>query len=161
MDARLGAESSQERLEVAQKSISHPGGYDVESTRLSGKIGVNIRGYRLERGRSQAMRAELLGLNRSYIGAVEHSGRNIGMDRLERLTQDLDVPPVRLLEPSLAPKADPKTRDQWNTAASSGGVLSEKGFFEFLKRCTARRPDLVTICLDRSAPALSGSAHVR
>ncbi len=121
----------------------------MELTKLREKIGLNVRDYRLGRGYSQGVLAELCGLNRSYIGSVERSEHNIGIDNLERLAQGLEVPPVKLLEESATGLAGRPPNDQSITETSSVVVLSRKRFFELLKQCATNRPDLVAIYLGR------------
>jgi transcriptional regulator with XRE-family HTH domain len=72
-----------------------------ESTRciLSG----NIRRLRREKGWSQEQLAEQCGLHRTYIGAIERSERNIGLDNLERLAKAFDIPVSTLLINSYLP----------------------------------------------------------
>lgn len=115
------------------------GGDYMELTNLREKIGFNVREYRLGRGYSQGVLAELCGLNHSYIG----------IDNLERLSLGLAVPPVELLEISTAGLDDGTPNEQAITEISSVVVLSRKRFFELLKQCAVHRPDLVAICLDR------------
>jgi transcriptional regulator with XRE-family HTH domain len=121
----------------------------MELTKLREKIGFNVREYRLGRGYSQGVLAELCGLNRSYIGSVERNEHNIGIDNLERLSQGLEVPPVKLLGASAASLADGPPNEQAITETSPVVVLSRKRFFELLKQCAVNRPDLVAIYLDR------------
>jgi transcriptional regulator with XRE-family HTH domain len=126
------------------------GGIYMELTNLRERIGLNVRDYRLGRGYSQGGLAELCGLNRSYIGSVERSEHNMGIDNLERLAQGLEVPPVKLLEVGgVTDIADRSPNGQSITETSSVVVLSRKRFFELLKQCAVNRPDLVAIYLDR------------
>jgi len=133
----------------AQKRGSSTGGNYMELTNLRENIGLNVRDYRLGRGYSQGVLAELCGLNRSYIGSVERSEHNIGIDNLERLARGLEVPPVKLLEVSATGLGDRPPNEQSITETSSVVVLSRKRFFELLKQCAVNRPDLVAIYLDR------------
>jgi len=118
-------------------------------TNLREKIGFNVREYRLGRGYSQGVLAELCGLNRSYIGSVERNEHNIGIDNLERLSLGLEVPPGELLEVSATGLDDRTPNEQAITETSSVVVLSRKRLFELLKQCAVHRPDLVAIYLDR------------
>lgn len=121
----------------------------MEFNKLRERIGLNVRDYRLGRGYSQGVLAELCGLNRSYIGSVERSEHNMGIDNLERLAQGLEVPPVKLLEKSPTELTNRLENERSTTEASSVVVLSRKRFFELLKQCATNRPDLVAIYLDR------------
>jgi transcriptional regulator with XRE-family HTH domain len=137
------------QLITAQKRGSRTGVNYMELTKLREKIGFNVREYRLGRGYSQGVLAELCGLNRSYIGSVERNEHNIGIDNLERLSQGLEVPPVKLLEMSAAGLDDRLPTEQAITETSSLVVLSRKRFFELLKQCAVHRPELVAVYLDR------------
>lgn len=134
---------------MAQKRGSRTGENYMELTNLREKIGFNVRDYRLGRGYSQGVLAGLCGLNRSYIGAVERSEHNIGIDNLERLSLGLEVPPVKLLEVNATGLADRPASEQAVAETSPVVVLSRKRFFELLKQCAVHRPDLVAIYLDR------------
>jgi transcriptional regulator with XRE-family HTH domain len=58
---------------------------------------------RREKGWSQERLAEQCGLHRTYIGAIERSERNIGLDNLERLAKAFDIPVSTLLINSYSP----------------------------------------------------------
>jgi len=121
----------------------------MKLTNLREKIGFNVRDYRLGRGYSQGVLAELCGLNRSYISSVERSEHNIGIDNLERLSLGLEVPPVKLLQVSGTGLDNRPEKELAITETSPVVVLSRKRFFELLKQCAVHRPDLVAIYLDR------------
>ena len=65
----------------------------------------NVRRRRLEKGYSQEYLAELAGLHRTYISAVEREKRNISIENIERIAQALDVSAFQLLMP-LQPEGD-------------------------------------------------------
>lgn len=44
---------------------------------------VNVKNYRFEAGLSQEKLAELTGLHRTYISAVEREKRNISIDNIQ------------------------------------------------------------------------------
>lgn len=54
-------------------------------------VGRNLRRIRLERGYSQEAFAEVLGVHRTYLGAVERGERNLTLQTVERLAGDLGV----------------------------------------------------------------------
>ena len=58
---------------------------------------ANVRKYRNERGYSQEHLAELAGLHRTYISAVERERRNISIENIQRIAEALDVAPYKLL----------------------------------------------------------------
>lgn len=59
---------------------------------------TNVRKYRTEKGISQETLAELSGLHRTYISAVERERRNISIDNIENIAAALDVEPYKLLQ---------------------------------------------------------------
>jgi transcriptional regulator with XRE-family HTH domain len=60
---------------------------------------ANMQRLRKERGISQEKLAELAGLHRTYISAVERQGRNITIDNMEQIALALEVPLHELLKP--------------------------------------------------------------
>ena len=52
---------------------------------------TNVRKYRNEMGLSQEALADLTGLHRTYISAVERERRNISIDNIENIASALDV----------------------------------------------------------------------
>ena len=61
---------------------------------------VNVRYYRNKCGYSQEYLAELAGLHRTYISAVERERRNISIDNIENIASALNIEPYILLVPS-------------------------------------------------------------
>ena len=61
-------------------------------------IGSNIKHYRIALGLSQEKLAELAGLHRTYIGAVERGERNISANNISKIAEVLGVEPFRLLK---------------------------------------------------------------
>ena len=57
----------------------------------------NVKYYRKERGYSQEHLAELSGLHRTYISALEREKRNISIDNIEKIAKALDIEPYQLL----------------------------------------------------------------
>lgn len=54
-------------------------------------FGENIRKIRTQKGYSQEKLAELAGLHRTYIGAVERAERNITLVNAQKIAEALDV----------------------------------------------------------------------
>ena len=59
---------------------------------------TNVRKYRTEKGLSQEALADLAGLHRTYISAIERERRNISIDNIENIAAALDVEPFVLLQ---------------------------------------------------------------
>lgn len=60
-------------------------------------IGKNIRSYRQRAGLSQERLAELCGLHRTYVGAVERGERNISALNISKIAGALRIEPHQLL----------------------------------------------------------------
>ena len=63
---------------------------------------VNLRFYRTEAGLSQEKLAELAGLHRTYISAIERERRNISIENIENIeniANALNIDAYRLLKP--------------------------------------------------------------
>ena len=61
---------------------------------------TNLRQQRLKRKISQEALADLAGLHRTYVGAVERGERNISVDNMERLALALGCELTDLLKDS-------------------------------------------------------------
>ena len=59
---------------------------------------MNVRKYRMDKGLSQEALADLAGLHRTYISAVERERRNISIDNIENIAAALDVEPFLLFQ---------------------------------------------------------------
>lgn len=57
----------------------------------------NLRRLRIERGHSQEALADLVGIDRTYVSALERRRYAVSLDVLERIASALDVPPWHLL----------------------------------------------------------------
>jgi len=66
------------------------------------RLARKIRLLRTGRGWSQEVLAELSGLNRSYVGAVERGEHNIGIDNIERLSAALETSILTLLNDAVS-----------------------------------------------------------
>lgn len=60
---------------------------------------VNLRKYRKERGYSQEYLAELAGLHRTYVSALERERRNISIENIEKIANALHIDAYLLLIP--------------------------------------------------------------
>lgn len=59
-------------------------------------FGNNVRKYRTEKGISQERLAEISGLHRTYISAIERFHRSIALENIQRIADALDIPAYRL-----------------------------------------------------------------
>ena len=57
---------------------------------------VNVRYYRNKCGYSQEYLAELAGLHRTYISAVERERRNISIENIQHIAEALNIEPYLL-----------------------------------------------------------------
>jgi transcriptional regulator with XRE-family HTH domain len=62
-------------------------------------VGLNLRAYRHAKGLSQEAFADVLGLHRTLVGALERGERNLTLKSLERLAARIDVDTTVLLAP--------------------------------------------------------------
>jgi transcriptional regulator with XRE-family HTH domain len=61
-------------------------------------FGSNLRRLRNDRGLSQEALAELAGIDRTYVSALERQVYSVSIDTIEKLARVLDVKPTELLE---------------------------------------------------------------
>ena len=52
---------------------------------------TNVKKYSIEKGLSQEALAELAGLHRTYVSAVERERRNISIDNIENIANALNI----------------------------------------------------------------------
>ena len=57
----------------------------------------NVHKYRTQKNLSQERLAELAGLHRTYISAIERERRNISIENIENIARALDIDPYLLL----------------------------------------------------------------
>lgn len=61
-------------------------------------VGKNLRAYRQARGLSQEAFADKLGVHRTYMGGLERGERNLTLQSLERLAEQMGMPVLELLQ---------------------------------------------------------------
>ena len=61
-------------------------------------FGSHIRDFRKQAGMSQEKLAEICGLHRTYVGAVERGERNVSLLNIVALAHALNIKPAELLE---------------------------------------------------------------
>jgi len=114
------------------------------------RLAQRVRLLRTGHGWSQEVLAELSGLNRSYIGAVERAEHNIGVDNIERIATALETGVTDLLDDTdQAKHSFPTSHDTPMLAASSQVIVHRKIFLELLKQCGQTHRELVLIYLER------------
>lgn len=52
---------------------------------------TNVKAIRLQKNISQERLAELTGLHRTYISAIERERRNISIDNIQKIAEALDI----------------------------------------------------------------------
>jgi transcriptional regulator with XRE-family HTH domain len=60
----------------------------------------NLRKYRHEKGYSQELFAEMAGLHRTYISAVERCRRSIALENVQKIADALEIETYLLFVPS-------------------------------------------------------------
>jgi transcriptional regulator with XRE-family HTH domain len=65
---------------------------------LQRRVGHHLRQYRHKRGLSQEAFADSLGVHRTYMGGLERGERNLTLQTLERLADELNLDPLDLLQ---------------------------------------------------------------
>jgi transcriptional regulator with XRE-family HTH domain len=118
------------------------------------QLAQKVRLLRTNRGWSQEVLAELSGLNRSYIGAVERAEHNIGLDNIERISTALETSLTELLdsrEPTLHRLPACGTE---KPATSRTVIIHRKVFLELLRQCGQTHRELVLVYLERCGVTL-------
>lgn len=70
-------------------------------------LGGNVRSYRIAQSLSQEAFADVIGVHRTYVGAIERGEKNLSLRTVERLAERLDVAPLALLShPGTEPEPD-------------------------------------------------------
>jgi transcriptional regulator with XRE-family HTH domain len=63
-------------------------------------MSFNLRAFRAERGWSQEEFADMCGLHRTYIGAIERGERNVTLNTLDNIAKALGIPSAELISES-------------------------------------------------------------
>ena len=113
------------------------------------RLAQRVRLMRTRRGWSQEVLAELSGLNRSYIGAVERAEHNIGLDNIERIAMALETGLPELLDGVTREPVAPPPTDSPPRATQQRVVVHRKVFLELLRQCGETHRDLVLVYLER------------
>jgi len=109
-----------------------------------------VRLLRTSHGWSQEVLAELSGLNRSYIGAVERAEHNIGLDNIERIAAALETDVPDLLEGTdQTEHRFPASHGAPMLVAAGQVIVHRKIFLELLKQCGQTHRELVLVYLER------------
>lgn len=61
-------------------------------------LGSNLRRIRTDRGLSQEALADMAGIDRTYVSALERQLYSVSIDTIEKLADVLEVQPTALLE---------------------------------------------------------------
>lgn len=67
---------------------------------LQRTLGRNLRGFREAEALSQEAFAEVLGVHRTYMGALERGERNVSLKSVEKIASKLKIEPLLLLTDS-------------------------------------------------------------
>jgi transcriptional regulator with XRE-family HTH domain len=117
------------------------------------RLAQRVRLLRTNRGWSQEVLAELSGLNRSYIGAVERAEHNIGLDNIERIAAALEAEVTDLLEGvDVTQHSFPPAGKETGTSCGFGAqpvIVHRRIFLELLKQCGQTHRELVLVYLER------------
>jgi len=114
------------------------------------RLAQRVRLLRTSHGWSQEVLAELSGLNRSYIGAVERAEHNIGLDNIERIATALETDVPDLLDGTdQTEHSFPASHDAPMLAAASQVIVHRKIFLELLRQCGQTHKELVLVYLER------------
>jgi transcriptional regulator with XRE-family HTH domain len=62
-------------------------------------FGTNLKKYREQKGLSQEAFAELCGMHRTYISAVERQRRSISLENIQRIADALNIETYKLFLP--------------------------------------------------------------
>jgi transcriptional regulator with XRE-family HTH domain len=66
---------------------------------IKSKFGARVRKLRLAKGLSQEAFADICGLHRTYVGAIERGERNVSLENIEKIAKALGVSIASLFGP--------------------------------------------------------------
>ncbi len=110
-------------------------------------LAFQLRELRKEKRYSQESLAEVCGLNRTYVGAIERAEHNIGIDNIEKLAGGLGVSIIRLVV-----SGDPDVPcDVSGTPLTSNSQpqVHTSRFLAMVEQCARERPDLLVAYLEQ------------
>jgi transcriptional regulator with XRE-family HTH domain len=114
------------------------------------RLAHRVRLLRTNRGWSQEVLAELSGMNRSYIGAIERAEHNIGLDNIERLSAALETSVYDLIDGQAQTEHQiPTAESSLRVVASQRVIIHRNVFLELLNQCAGTHNELVLIYLQR------------
>jgi transcriptional regulator with XRE-family HTH domain len=94
---------------------------------LHHQLGANLRAIRMERGLSQEALGQELGIDRTYVGALERGERNPSLRVVQDLADGLGVLAIELLDGELARTATgAESASPVLRAAKSTGAAAER-----------------------------------
>jgi transcriptional regulator with XRE-family HTH domain len=70
----------------------------MNTTKTRKAFGKRVRELRTAKGYSQEAFADVVGLHRTYIGAIERGEQNVSIDNIDRIAKTLKIPISRLFE---------------------------------------------------------------
>ncbi len=120
------------------------------------QLARRVRLLRTNRGWSQEVLAELSGLNRSYIGAVERAEHNIGLDNVERIAAALETSVTALLDnrETVQHPLPPCSGEKSPAIRERRVIIHRKVFMELLRQCGQTHRELVLVYLERCGVTL-------
>lgn len=72
-------------------------GVDMSNIKGRKTFGTKMRSLRKEKGLSQEALADIAGMHRTYIGAIERGEQNVSLDNINKIAKALKVKPSDLM----------------------------------------------------------------
>jgi transcriptional regulator with XRE-family HTH domain len=115
------------------------------------RLAQRIKAFRHCRGWSQEVLAEVCGLNRSYIGAVERAEHNIGLDNIQRIAAALEVNITNLISGSTMETSVGDLDHSVQTADRDADpvIISRQSLLELLNLGNQKNSELILAYLRR------------